>query len=400
MDSWRGSSKTDVLSNLPREFLATSLKEAGVDEGSDSKISPWHPALPDFEQRSAPLAGHLLRRKSLDRYLRRFLDTDLPGKEHAIRYVGHKRRSNCRPNTIRGSVQTIESFLALIQEAGKDHIEQLSRRDFEAFVERDQDRGLKVSTIRTRLAHVYAFVRFLAETGVVSADLLVRKLRLKQPEALPRAMAPDDVRRLVSMKGNSRNRAMILLLLRTGMRIGELLSTRLCDVSVREKKIVIFEAEKNQVGRVVYFSEDARDALKLWLKQRDEHKQFVFHAQGRDTLTYSGARMAFKMCLKKAGLAGKGYSLHCLRHTYASELLNAGMRLECLQQLLGHKKLEETRRYARLTDKSREAEYFRAMSIIERGDIDGHYRLDCELQEIFEEKELLPAHCEELLKCP
>ena len=61
--------------------------------------------------------------------------------------------------------------------------------------------------------------------------------------------------------------------------------------------------------------------------------------------------------------------IHSLRHTFASELLNAGMRLECL----GHRDIEMTRRYARLTDKSREEEYFRAMTIIEQGGIHGAY---------------------------
>jgi site-specific recombinase XerD len=65
--------------------------------------------------------------------------------------------------------------------------------------------------------------------------------------------------------------------------------------------------------------------------------------------------------------------IHSLRHTFASELLNAGMRLECLQLLMGHREIEMTRRYARLTDKSREEEYFRAITIIERGDIHGAY---------------------------
>lgn len=84
----------------------------------------------------------------------------------------------------------------------------------------------------------------------------------------------------------------------------------------------------------------------------------------------------FMKYLKKAGLSHKGYTLHCLRHTFASEMLNAGMRLECLQPLLGHSNIEVTRRYAKLTDKTREEEYFRAMEIIERGEIDGDYRLD------------------------
>ena len=78
--------------------------------------------------------------------------------------------------------------------------------------------------------------------------------------------------------------------------------------------------------------------------------------------------------LEQAGLADKGYTLHCLRHTFASELLNAGMRLECLQQLLGHSSIEMTRRYARLTDNTRREEYFRAMAIIESGGINGHYQ--------------------------
>jgi integrase/recombinase XerD len=84
----------------------------------------------------------------------------------------------------------------------------------------------------------------------------------------------------------------------------------------------------------------------------------------------------FKKYLHKAGLADKGYTVHCLRHTCATELLNAGMRIECLQQLLGHSKLEVTRIYARLTDKTREQEYFKAMAIIEAGGTDGSDRCD------------------------
>ena len=74
-------------------------------------------------------------------------------------------------------------------------------------------------------------------------------------------------------------------------------------------------------------------------------------------MSYSTARSRFVKYIVKAGLTHKGYTLHTLRHTFATELLNAGMRLECLQVLLGHHNIEETRRYARLTDKSREEEY-------------------------------------------
>jgi len=160
------------------------------------------------------------------------------------------------------------------------------------------------------------------------------------------------------------------------MRIGELLDTQLTDVNLAERKIAIYEAEKNGVGRVVYVSNDALCALRAWLCRREPNNVLLFYGQGRSSLSYHGARLMFMKYLKKAGLGHKGYTLHCLRHTFASEMLNAGMRLECLQPLLGHSNIEVTRRYAKLTDKTREQEYFRAMQIIERGEIDGDYRLD------------------------
>jgi integrase/recombinase XerD len=268
------------------------------------------------------------------------------------------------------------------------------------FIEQEQDRGLKPLTVHTRLRAVKAFLRFLIDEDIVNHRVVSRKVAIKVPDALPRAIDPDDVKRLLGVIKGVRNRAMILVLLRTGMRIGELLDTRVQDVSLKERRIEIFEAQKNRVGRVVYLSDDAQRALEAWFKDRDPNKEFVFYGCGRNRLTYQGARAMFDKYLKQAGLADKGYTLHCLRHTCASELLNAGMRLECLQQLLGHSSIEMTRRYARLTDKTREEEYFRAMSIIERGELDGHYRLDSQLQAVSEKKELLKSHSEELHEHP
>ena len=109
-------------------------------------------------------------------------------------------------------------------------------------------------------------------------------------------------------------------------------------------------------------------------------------------MCYSTARTRVMRYVQKAGLIHKGYTVHTLRHTFATELLNAGMRLECLQVLLGHRGIEETRRYARLTDKTREEEYFKAMSKIERGDNRSDDRQPHELATILEEKELFAQH--------
>ena len=313
---------------------------------------------------------------AIGRVLARLSVLEFPAKDYVEEYLRHLHRRNCKYTTLSSRLTALQLFLSFIEDVGKSHIEEITREDLEAFVEHEQDRGLTMVSVKTRLCAVYAFLRFWHDKGVVSSELLVRKIRLRLPEPLPRAIDPDDVNRLLAVLDEVRDRAMILVLLRTGMRIGELLDTQVTDVNLAERKIAIYEAEKNGVGRVVYVSNDALCALRAWLCRREPNNVLLFYGQGRSSLSYHGARLMFMKYLKKAGLGHKGYTLHCLRHTFASEMLNAGMRLECLQPLLGHSNIEVTRRYAKLTDKTREQEYFRAMQIIERGEIDGDYRLD------------------------
>ncbi|MHC4215506.1 MAG: tyrosine-type recombinase/integrase [Planctomycetota bacterium] len=291
-------------------------------------------------------------------------------------YLRRQYRRNFKVNTLRSTLAGCELFLRFFKNQGKTELGQLSRQDLEAFVEHEIDRGLTIVTVKTRLSVVYAFLRYLNERGVVEAGVLVNKIRLRLPDPLPKAISPEDVRILLTVLDDVRDRAMILVLLRTGMRIGELLVTRASDIDIPERKILIWKADKNLVGRVVCISDDAAYALGAWLRKRDPDKVNLFYGMGRSSLTYQGARSIFVRYLKKAELTHKGYTLHCLRHTFASEVLNAGMRLEVVQALLGHSNAEVTRRYARLTDKTREEEYFKAMEIIERGQIDGDYRLD------------------------
>ena len=309
----------------------------------------------------------------IDRILQKLSCIELPAKDHLERYMHHKWRLNHKPRTLASSFTSVMLFLDFYGKSGKGEIERIERVDLEAFIEHEQDRGLRISTVRTRLACIIAFLHFLMEQDIVPGSLLKRGIKLKLPDVLPRAMNPADVRKLLCVIDDIRDRALFLVLLRTGMRFGELLGLKLNDLDIRERKIHLFEGEKNSMGRVVYLSDDALFAIKLWLRRRDKNKEFVFYGQSNGHLCYSSGRGLFLKYLKKAGLDQKGYTVHCLRHTFASELLNAGMRLECLQQLLGHQDIEVTRRYARLTDTTREEEYFRAMAVIEKGGINGDY---------------------------
>jgi len=340
------------------------------------------------------------RRQALDRSLLKLSALDMEGTECIEEYLRHQYRRNFQASTIRGSCTGLSCFSTFLQEIGRGGIKEIRKTDLEAFVEHEQDRGIKISTISLRLAQVKAFLRFMIDKGDISEDVFPWKLTIRKPDPLPRAMDPDDVDKLLAVNGKVRDRAMVLLLLRTGMRIGELLSTRVIDINMRAQKILIYEGEKNQRGRAIYFSKDAKAALDVWMKERKQRYELIFYGLKGRPLSYQAARMMFVKYLDKAGITHKGYTLHCLRHTYATELINARIPLECLEKLMGHSRLGVTRRYAMLTDKTREKEYFKAMAIIERRERDGNYECDSELQTLLEKTQLLPPHGEELHEHP
>ncbi len=230
----------------------------------------------------------------IDRILKRIFVLDLPGSEHFESYMRHKWRMNIKPSTLKGSYHAVSSFLAFYGSLGKSQLQDVVSGDIEGFVEHEQDRGLKVTTVRTRLHSLWAFLRFMIDQDIIDARILKRKIKLSVPEFLPRAIAPGDVRTFLGAIKETRDRALILVLLRTGMRIGEVLGLKMIDVDIQERKINIYEGEKNCLGRVVYLSDDVVMALKLWMGKRDKTKEYLFYGLRRG-LCYTSARNIFTL---------------------------------------------------------------------------------------------------------
>src|SRR5210317_483621 len=213
----------------------------------------------------APAPKPAYRQQVLKRLLENISAQNLVGKSYVDKYLRDQYRRNCRPNTLRLAATSLTLFLSFLHQLAKTHLDQIQRQDIEAFVEHEQDRGLKPNSVRTRLCAVYAFVRFLIEKKIVGYELMERKIKLKLPDPLPRAMDSQDLTLLLSVIDNTRDRALILLLLRTGMRIGELLNTKVDDVDLGQQKILIYLSDKTAVGRVVYYSEDAQQASQTFI---------------------------------------------------------------------------------------------------------------------------------------
>src|SRR4030042_6778849 len=133
----------------------------------------------------------------IERILQKLSGVELPAKEHFERYMRHKWRLNHKPRTLESSFTSVMLLLDFYGKSGKSEIEKMERGDLDAFIEREQDRGIRISTVRTRLACLLAFLHFLMEQDIVPGSLLKRGIKLKLPDVLPRAMNPSDVRKLL-----------------------------------------------------------------------------------------------------------------------------------------------------------------------------------------------------------
>lgn len=202
--------------------------------------------------------------------------------------------------------------------------------------------------MRNRVASLQVFLKFLIEAQIVKADVLSQPIRLKVPKSLPRAMEPYDVNCLLAVLDGVSDRAMFMLMLRCGLRVEEVANLTLAAIDWRRSGLYVFNG-KGQKDRVVYISRDSYGALVAYIKQRLSLRvKKVFRVQkgthkGKP-LSVGGIQKRMEYYAKKAGLPT---SCHQLRHTMATQLLNADADLVSIQDLLGHSRIKTTQRSRR-----------------------------------------------------
>jgi integrase len=226
-------------------------------------------------------------------------------------------------------------------------------------------------------------LRFLQGRGWPVPLVLLSVSGLKEPDSLPRFLTDEQVglvrndleervktaRTQAQRRDALLDRAAFYLLWQAGLRVGELEELRLNDLNISTgsmqtlaQKQLIVRRGKGMKDRTVYLTENAIAALEDYLAVRGPgNSDHVFLYRTR-----SLCRDLVRDRLKAAGdRTGVKVTPHMLRHTFATQLLNAGCRVTTIQALLGHKRLNSTMVYARVHDQTVAADYFEAMAVIE-----------------------------------
>lgn len=196
-------------------------------------------------------------------------------------------------------------------------------------------------------------VRFLFRVTLRRHDLAAEVWHLKEPERLPPVLSPDEVKRVLTMATSLKARAMLSLAYGCGLRSSEVVRLRVGDID-REQKIIRIVQSKGRKDRYVMLPAEVLVLLRRWWKARpsaddagvapEQRWLFPGRSDHRPLTTRQFGRL-FKEAAQAAGLR-KTISLHSLRHSFATHLLERGENLRVIQALLGHSKPETTARYS------------------------------------------------------
>jgi integrase/recombinase XerD len=236
--------------------------------------------------------------------------------------------------------------------------------------------GYTASTINNHLRSFHAFLLYLQDQDFRIPQSLLRIPFLKQPDRLPRFLTDEQVCQLredfeqrvtqarfpAQRRDALLDRAAFYLMWHGGLRLGEVEELRLEDLDLPNRKVMVRQG-KNRKDRAIYLTDTAVQALQDYLIVRgqgaDDHVLlYRYRAVGKDLiharLHSAGERVGVKV------------TPHQLRHTCATQLLNAGCKITSIQQLLGHRSIDSTLIYARVHDQTVADDYYAAMQRIEK----------------------------------
>ncbi len=252
---------------------------------------------------------------------------------------------------------------------------QMSVRWVDAYVDQGLQRGLLAASVNNALRALQMFCRFLCEEGYEVPQPMTQLKLLEVPHHLPRPLADAQVHQLeqhlqsalTSASDEAHRQQVVMdlawfyLMWHCGLRVSEVQRLAVKDLDLPGRKLWVRDS-KERKDRLVYLSDTAVRALRQHLTTRPDQQAghvFTLHHRLISTRTLRRRLAKYGQSIQLA------VSPHRLRHTLASQLLNAGMPIASLQRYLGHDNLDTTMGYAEVSDPLLERDYYRGMAQVD-----------------------------------
>ena len=222
-------------------------------------------------------------------------------------------------------------------------------------------RKLSSASVNSFIAAVRTFFAYCRKFGYIEKNVALELKTIKMPQHMPRFLTAPEVDELCrqpvvnELLWQKRDAAIFEMLYSSGCRVSEIVSLKIHDLQNGNSSAII--TGKGKKDRRVYFEEDARNALALYLEDRKDrlHREGiedrtpeVFVNQSGGALTAGGVRYILS---RYTGSEGTKHhvSPHALRHTFATSMLSKGADVRVVQEMLGHASISTTQRYTHIT---------------------------------------------------
>jgi len=276
------------------------------------------------------------------------------------RYRRYLKRRNFSVHTIKNYLHRLSLFTTWLALP----VEEVTKSEIGRYIDYLLKKRLSAQTITSHLHTIRLFFDYLITEEQMAVTNPITKVSIRLPKPLPRHLKDDQVHKFLSIITDTRDRAICMLMLRSGLRVEEVSRLTVDAIDFGRNRLFVAQG-KGGKDRVVYVSKDARAALEAYLATRASKSRRVFLVQKGP---WSGTPLSVRGIQKRIEYYAREskvkVSCHSLRHTMATQLLNADADISTIQDLLGHTHITTTQRYCSVSNTKAQRDYDKAIEIV------------------------------------
>lgn len=245
---------------------------------------------------------------------------------------------NYSPKTLKSYLACLKDFFVFLQ-TGFDKFDEFKTKEYLVGF---KNKGLAGQTINVHLNAIKFFYE-----NIVKIPFKIDLKFAKKPQRLPIVLSREEISQIIDAVENEKHRLMVALAYGAGLRVSELIKLRIKDIDLSNLQLDIRQS-KGAKDRITVIPEKLKDQIAKFMASKNSD-DFLFASERGGRLTERTAQIVFERALKKTGIK-KNATFHSLRHSFATHLLENGVDVRYVQELLGHQNIRTTQIYTHLTN--------------------------------------------------